>query len=68
MSHEMTHQRPPSLVQYNTPEMAPVDEEDIKVDFEKAIKCELPPIDAEKQLQNIMDCLLPPRYAGSLSQ
>lgn len=29
--------------------------------FVRAGQCSLPPIDAEKHLQNIIDCILPPK-------
>uniref|UniRef100_A0A915DPR0 Uncharacterized protein n=1 Tax=Ditylenchus dipsaci TaxID=166011 RepID=A0A915DPR0_9BILA len=35
-------------------------EEEPKIDFVKASECSLPPINPDKHLQNIMDCILPP--------
>lgn len=34
---------------------------DEPLDFESLAESTLPPIDPEKQLQNILDCILPPR-------
>jgi hypothetical protein len=48
------------LVQYKHREPSSEDPEP-KIDFKKAAECSLPPIDSEKQLQNVMDAILPPR-------
>jgi hypothetical protein len=59
----MPHGERLSLVQYNNPELIPLDEEepDPVEELKRIASCSLPPIEPEKQLRRIMDCILPPR-------
>lgn len=53
-----------SFLQLNAAERAPegefLEQPNIE-EFVRAEQCSLPPIDTEKHLQNIMDCILPPK-------
>ncbi|KAE9553465.1 hypothetical protein FO519_003337 [Halicephalobus sp. NKZ332] len=51
-----------NFVQRKPKEPLPEDEKDLEPDFESIVNSStLPPIDPEKQLQRILDCVLPPR-------
>ena len=54
----------PNFLQLKPPEPAPEDESEFNPDFDKLIESggpNPPVIDPEKQLQKILDCVLPPR-------
>ncbi|KAI6231690.1 hypothetical protein M3Y95_00408300 [Aphelenchoides besseyi] len=62
----MPHGERVSLVQYNNPELVPADEVTDETpnpadELKRIASCTLPPIEPEKQLRCIMDCILPPR-------
>lgn len=49
------------LLARNVPELATGEEDKQLKNFLRAADCSLPPINPEKNLQNIMDCILPPK-------
>lgn len=55
-----------TLLERNLPELETNGDRIQKLDFLKNAECSLPPINPEKNLQNIIDCILPPKYSYSL--
>lgn len=51
-----------NFVQRKSKEPIPEDEKELEADFEDILNNPNIPIDPEKQLQKILDCVLPPRF------
>lgn len=51
-----------TLLKQNIPELEKKEDINQRLNFLKIAECSLPPINPEKSLQNIMDCILPPKY------